>query len=247
MKKILISTVSVLAMGGLAYAQTAKGSGAAGATAGAGVTAKAGATTGAGAGSAAGGAKARTATPPATPPAGGQTPKGGAAAPVAPPAPMEMPKPPAEIAAAAKMMAKTKTCTGTGMGPDMKTEVKLKSTMSAKLDANFGGWWIRQNVKGTVGEGKTSVKMNLEGLMTYDAKLAKWRFLGVSSDGGSLIGMADMKDGKYELVGERTSPMGTAAFKDHGDMTDPKNVHLWGEMSIDKGKTWIKVYDQTCK
>jgi hypothetical protein len=208
MKTISISMVSLLVMGGLAVAQTAKGSGATGATVGAGATVKTGAA-------------------------------------VAPPVPMEMPKPPAEIAAAAKMMSKPLTCTGTGLGPDMKTEAKMKTTMAAKSD--LGGWWIRQTIKGTVGEGKTSMKMNMEGLMTYDAKLAKWRFLGVSNDGGSLTGMADMKDGKYELVGEMTSPMGTAAFKDHGDMTDKKAVHFWGEMSMDKGKTWTKVYDQTCK
>jgi hypothetical protein len=238
MKTISISMVSLLAMGGLAFAQTAKGSGATGATAGAGVTVKAGA--GAGSGSAAAGAKA---TGGATT---GQTLKGGApATPVAPPAPMEMPKPPAEIAAAAKMMSKTLSCTGTGLGPDMKTEAKMKTTMSAKSD--FGGWWIRQTIKGTVGEGKTKMKMQMEGLMSYDAKLAKWRFLGVSNDGGSMTGMADMKDGKYELVGEMTSPMGTATFKDHGDMTDKKAIHFWGEMSMDKGKTWTKVYDQTCK
>ena len=228
-------------MGGLAFAQTAKGSGAP-AGAGAGVTVKAGATTGAGSGSAAAGAKAAGGATTGA----GQTLKGGApAAPVAPPAAMEMPKPPAEIAAAAKMMSKTLNCKGTGLGPDMKTEAKMKATMKAKSD--LSGWWIRQTIAGTVGEGKTATKMNMEGFLTYDAKLAKWRFLGVSNDGGSMTGTADMKDGKYELVGDVTMPMGTAAFKDHGDMTDPKNVHFWGEMSMDKGKTWTKVYDQTCK
>jgi hypothetical protein len=203
MKTISISMVSLLAMGGLGFAQTAKGSGAT-----VGATVKSGAS-------------------------------------VAPPVPTEMPKPPAEIAAAAKMMSKPLSCTGTGLGPDMKTEVKMKSTMAAKSD--MSGWWIRQTIKGTVGEGKTATKMNMEGLLTYDAKLAKWRFLGVSNDGGSMTGTADLKDGKYELVGEMTGPMGTATFKDHGDMTDKKAVHFWGEMSMDRGKTWTKVYDQTCK
>lgn len=239
MKTISISMVSVLAMTGLAFAQAGKGSATAGATAGA--TVKAGATTGAGSGSAAAGAKAAGGTTTGA----GQTLKGGVAAPVAPPAPTEMPKPPAEIAAAAKMMKKTLNCKGMGLGPDMKTEMKMKGTMSAKSDLN--GWWIRQKIAGTVGEGKTATKMNMEGFLTYDPKLAKWRFLGVSNDGGSLTGTADMKDGKYELVGDITMPMGTAAFKDHGDMTDPKNIKFWGEMSMDKGKTWTKVYEQTCK
>jgi hypothetical protein len=42
--------------------------------------------------------------------------------------------------------------------------------------------------------------------------------------------------------------MGAGMFKDHGDMTDKKvGMHMWGEMSMDKGKTWVKVYDMTCK
>jgi hypothetical protein len=176
-------------------------------------------------------------------PAKAADPKAGAAA--APAAPMEMPKAPAEIAAAAKAMGKTLNCTGTGLGPDMKTEVKMKGTMSAKLD--FDGWYIRQMVKMTVGEGKGSSKLNMESLMTLDAKSGKWHVMGVSNDGGMMMGDADMKDGKYEFVGMMSSPMGQAAFKDHGDMTDKKNVKFWGEASMDKGKTWTKFYDVSCK
>src|SRR5687768_11882391 len=49
-------------------------------------------------------------------------PKAGAPA-VATPAP-EMGKPPAEIKAMLKQMGARQTCTGTGLGPDMKSEVK---------------------------------------------------------------------------------------------------------------------------
>ena len=42
--------------------------------------------------------------------------------------------------------------------------------------------------------------------------------------------------------------MGAGTFKDHVDMTDAKaGVKMWGEMSMDKGKTWKKVYEMTCK
>lgn len=236
MTKFTVSMISVMATAGLAFAQ-AKAPAGAGSAAPAKADPKA-----AGAGSAAPAATAKTdakAGAPATPAKDAK-----AAAPAEAPK-MEMPKAPAEIAAAAKAMAKPLNCTGTGLGPDMKTEVKMKGTMTAKLD--FDGWYIRQTVKATVGEGKTSSKMNMESLMTMDAKSGKWHVMGVSNDGGMIMGDADMKDGKYEFVGTMTSPMGTAAFKDHGDMTDKKNIKFWGEASMDKGKTWMKVYEVSCK
>ncbi len=224
MKTFSISMISLIAMTGLAFAQakttttTSTGSAAAGVK----VDAKAG--------GAAAGAKVDA--------------KGGAALPVAPPAPPAPPKPPAEIAAALKAMGRTKTCVGQGMGPDMQM-VAFKGTVSQKADLD--GWFIRQNIVMNMGKGKTASKMKMEMLSTWDAKIGKWRVVGVSNDGGTTVGTADMKDGKYEMVAEMTSGMGTASFKDHGDMTDPKNIKFWGEMSMDKGKTWIKVYEQTCK
>jgi hypothetical protein len=117
MKTFSITMVSLVAMSGLAFAQAAKGSGAAGATVGAGATVKAGAGTGA-AGSAAGGAAAGAkaaggaATGAAGTAAGGAKAAGGAAAGAAggatvsatAGAKMEMPKPPVEVAAHVKAM-----------------------------------------------------------------------------------------------------------------------------------------------
>jgi hypothetical protein len=224
MKTFSISMMSLVAMTGLAFAQ-----------AGAKVDAKAGA--GAGAGSAAAGAKVD-----AKAGAGAQT---GAAAQAGAAAAPAKPTPPAEIKAAIKAMGKaTKTCTGQGMGPDMQmADFKGTVTMKADLD----GWFVRTLININIGKGKTASKMKMEQLSTYDAKLAKWRVVGVSNDGATMMGTAEMKDGKYEFAGDMTGGMGTAMFKDHGDMTDPKAAKWWGEMSMDKGKTWTKVYEQTCK
>ena len=221
MKTFSISMISLVAMTGLAFAQAKTG------TTTTTTTTAAGAKVDAKAGGAAAGAKVDAKAP--------------VAAPVAPPAP---PKPPVEIAAAVKAMGKTKNCKGQGMGPDMQM-ADMKGTVSNKADLD--GWFIRQNIAMTVGKGKAAFKLKMESLMTWDTKAAKWRVMGVSNDGGTMMGTADMKDGKYEFTGEMNSPMGTAAFKDHGDMSDPKNVKWWGEMSMDKGKTWTKVYEQTCK
>jgi len=223
MKTFSISMISLIAMTGLAFAQAKPADPKAGAA-----TATAGAKAGAGGTGTAAGAKV--------------DPKAGAAG--ATPAKMEMPKPPPEIAATVKAMGKTKNCTGQGMGPDMQM-ADMKGTVSHKAD--FDGWFIRQNINMTVGKGKAAFKMKMESLMTYDVKAAKWKAMGVSNDGGTMVGTADMKDGKYEFIGEMTNFMGTAQFKDHGDMTDPKAIKFWGEMSMDKGKTWTKVYEQTCK
>ncbi|HSD86557.1 MAG TPA: hypothetical protein VLB44_03545 [Kofleriaceae bacterium] len=223
MKKISIAFVSIVAMAGVAGAQQ-KGSGAAPAG-GAAAGAKAGA-----------GSAAAPAKPDAKAGAGGA-----AAA-----APMEMPKPPAEIAAALKAMGARANCTGTGVGPDMKTEVPFKGTMTHKSDLD--GWWIHGSVNATMGTGKTAMKFKLEMYQTYDPKMGKWRITGVSNDGGNMAGTGDMKDGKWESTSDLWTNMGQAMMREHGDMTDKKaGMHMWGEASMDKGKTWNKMYDMTCK
>jgi hypothetical protein len=243
MKKISIALFSIVAMAGVASAQQAKGSGAGSANASAGVGAKAGAgtATGAaktGAGTATGAAKAGAGT--ATGAAGGATTTAttGAA--------MEMPKPPAEIAAMLKMARARNNCKGTGLGMDMKSEVAFKGTVTRKADLD--GWWIHESMSGTMGTGKTAGKMKMESYMTYDTKMGKWRAVAVMNDGTQMVGTADMNDGKIEATWDTMGGMGAGMFKDHGDMTDKKvGMHMWGEMSMDKGKTWTKVYDMTCK
>jgi hypothetical protein len=222
MNKITIAMVSVCAMAGLAGAQaTGKGSAAAGAKA----DVKAG--------GAAAGAKVDA--------------KAGAAAAAPAAAPMEMPKPPAEIAATLKAMGAKQNCTGTAMGgADMKTEMKFKGSIAHKSDLD--GWWIHDSFQGTMGEGKASMKFKMESYMTYDAKAAKWRTSAVMNDGGNMAGTADMKDGKLETMSDMWSNMGQGKMREHGDMTDKKvGMHMWGEASMDGGKTWNKVYDMNCK
>ncbi len=260
MKKISIALFSIVAMAGVASAQQAKGSGAgsasAGASAGVGVKAGTGTATGA-AGSAAAGAKAGagaatgTATGAAKTGAGAATgaagsAAGGASATASAGAAMEMPKPPAEIAATVKMAGARNNCKGTGLGMDMKSEVAFKGTVTRKADLD--GWWIHESMSGTMGTGKTAGKMKMESYMTYDTKMGKWRAVAVMNDGTQMVGTADMKDGKIEATWDTMGGMGAGMFKDHGDMTDKKvGMHMWGEMSMDKGKTWTKVYDMTCK
>lgn len=169
------------------------------------------------------------------------------AAPAAQAAPaMEMPKPPAEVKDMIKMSGTRNTCKGTGLGMDMKSEVKFTGTITRKADLD--NWWVHETMTGTMGEGKTKGKMKMESYMTWDANLGKWRTVSVMNDGSQMVGTAEMKDGKYEAVSDTVGMMGAGMFKEHGDATDKKvGMHMWGEMSTDKGKTWMKIYDMTCK
>lgn len=258
MKKISIALFSIVAISGVASAQQAKSSGAGSASAGVGASAgvKTDAKTGVGAtaGSAAAGAKGATgaATGAAGSAAGGAKAGAGAATGAAGTATaqagaaMEMPKPPAEIAATIKMAGARNNCKGSGLGPDMKSEMKFTGSITRK--AALDGWWVHESMTGTVGQGKTAAKLKMESYMTFDSKLGKWRAVAVMNDGTQMVGTADFKDGKLEATWDTQGGMGAGMFRDHGDMTDKKvGMHMWGEMSMDKGKTWTKVYDMTCK
>ena len=236
MTKFSITMVSIVAMTGLAMAQQKApdpktGSAGGGAAVGAGATVKAGA--GTGAGSAGAGAKVDAK-------AGAQA---GAAVMQAPP---EKPKPPAEIAAFLKQMGRTMKCTGTSVGPDMKSEVKMtaQGTSTTALD----GWWIKGTATITMGAGRTAHRLKIESYQTWDAKISKWRTVGVANDGSVMLGTAEMKDGKYTAMSDMYGGMmGTGKFRETGDMSDPKaGMKMTGEMSTD-GKTWTKIYDMTCK
>jgi hypothetical protein len=66
--------------------------------------------------------------------------------------------------------------------------------------------------------------------------------------GGQMIGTSDgMKDGKMTWNMDMMSPMGGAMFRDYLDTTDKAGLKAWGEMSMDKGKSWFKEYEMTCK
>jgi hypothetical protein len=159
---------------------------------------------------------------------------------------MEMPKPAPEIAEMAKGKTGTWKCDGTTMGMDMK-EAKFKGTMKSKSDLD--GFWIHDSFEGTAGEGKTAMKFKMEAFTTFDAASKKWHSMSVMNDGGHMMGTSDgVKDNKMETVSDTMGPMGSGQFKDHADMSDAKKgVHMWGEMTMDKGKTWNKVYDMMCK
>lgn len=151
-------------------------------------------------------------------------------------------KPPAELAAVAKAAAGTWRCKGQGMDPSMKM-VDMTGTMTMKLDLDK--WWIRASFASKMGK----EPFRFESFTTFDPASKKWKRVMVETGGGWSSGeSAGLKDNKIDWELTSHSPMGEAMFRDHEDMSDPKaGVKMWGEFSMDKGKTWTKVYEMSCK
>ena len=165
-----------------------------------------------------------------------------APAPKAPDKAMEMPKAPKEVADMAKAMTGTWNCTGKGIMPDGSS---IDMTASFKSKADLDGFWVHDSLDGKMGK----MAYKFEAFSTYDAATKKWRKLGVDNMGGSSVGTSDgVKDNKVEWAVESTSMMGQMTEKEHMEMGDAKTgTKVWGEMTMDKGKTWKKSYEVVCK
>jgi hypothetical protein len=168
---------------------------------------------------------------------------GSAAAPAKADAGMMM-KAPTEIADMAKSMAGTWRCKGQVLGHDMKTMVDMAGTMKGgKLEND--NWWIHDTFDSSMGK----EKFHFDSYVTYDTNSKKWHRVMIESGGAYGVGdSAGMTGGKLDWDLAYHTGMGESMFRDHLDASDAKaGVKAWGEMSMDKGKTWTKVYEQTCK
>jgi hypothetical protein len=152
------------------------------------------------------------------------------------------PKPAPEIAERAKVLAGLWKCEGTSATMDGK-DAKFTGSLSSKSDLD--GFWVHESFDGMVAGGK----FKFETYATFDASAKKLRNLMVDNWGGSGVGISDpMKDGKSEVVYETVGIAGKSMVKSHLDVSDlKKGARLWGEFSMDGGKTWIKNHDMTCK
>jgi len=153
-----------------------------------------------------------------------------------------MPKAPKELADLAKSMTGTWKCTGKGLGEDMKTMHDMTGTARPKLVMD--GFWLQMSYDAKM----PKMPFHFESYTTVDAASHQWRRVMIENNGGQSIGTSSgPKDNKMDWDLQSTGPMGTAMFRDHEDWSDPKvGFKSWGEISMDKGKTWMKVYEQTC-
>jgi hypothetical protein len=152
-------------------------------------------------------------------------------------------KPPAELAAMVKMTTGTWTCKGQGMDQTTKKMVDMIGTMKMKLDVS--GWWMHASFESKIGKSP----FQFESFTTFDPASKKWKRVMVESGGGWSSGeSAGMQGNKVEWELTSHGLMGDAMFRDHEDLSDPKaGAKMWGEFSIDQGKSWTKVYEMTCK
>jgi hypothetical protein len=152
-----------------------------------------------------------------------------------------MPAPPAELDMMAKSTAGTWRCKGEEWD-DKGAKAPMTATSTSKLDLDK--WWLVETM-----EAKGRMTFKMISYTAYDPTAKKWRRLAVMNGGGQMIGTSEgMKDGKMTWNMDMMSPMGAGMFRDYVDTTDAKaGMKVWGEMSMDKGKSWLKVYEMTCK
>jgi hypothetical protein len=149
--------------------------------------------------------------------------------------------PPPELAEMAKTSAGTWRCKGEELDhTGAKAAMTATSTVRLDLDKS---WLVEtMDIKGRL-------PFKMVAYTTYDPPTRKWRRHGVMTHGGQLVGTSDgMKDSKLTWKIDLITPMGAGMMREHTDLTDPKaGMKGWGEMSLDRGKTWLKVYEMTCR
>lgn len=155
-----------------------------------------------------------------------------------------MPAVPSELIEMAKLTSGTWKCKGEGMDADGS---KVAITATNKARAELDKWWIAESLEV---KGMKMGVMKMTTFTTFDAPSKKWRRVGFDNFGGQMVGTADAtpmgKPMTFNL--DTLGPMGAGQFRDHIDASDLKaGLKAWGEMSTDKGKTWTKVYEMTCK
>jgi hypothetical protein len=154
----------------------------------------------------------------------------------------EMPKPPQELADMAKMMGGSWKCAGkVAMDPSDPTKM-TDASMNLTFKLDMDKWWLKGDMTGKAGP------MKMKGTMytTYEPTSKKWRRFMVDNMGGSEIGWSTgMKDNKVVWEGEMYGMM-SGKTRMTEDVSNPKEVKMKAEMSMD-GKTWMTGWESTCK
>lgn len=167
--------------------------------------------------------------------------------PPTPPPPMPEMKPAQEVTDAAKTMVGSYKCKGNDMNPDGSSRPSLGSM---KISSDLDGYYIlveltEQKTK----ENPTPFKAKM--FRTYDAASKKWiDTIVASAPGGPMTMTTTDAMGTGRVMWTGTMDMMGQKITEHG-YEEPdaktKSVHIWGEFSIDGGKTFAKDYDITCK
>lgn len=160
------------------------------------------------------------------------------------PAVVAVPVVPSELIEMAKATTGTWKCKGESFERDGS---KSPVTAINKVKADLDKWWIAETLEV---KGMKMGVLKMTTFTTFDAPSKKWRRITLDNFGGQMVGTADAAPIGQPMVFNLDSlgPMGAGQFRDHIDPTDAKaGTKMWGEISLDKGKSWIKAYEMTCK
>ncbi len=152
-----------------------------------------------------------------------------------------MPSAPDELVTAGKAMAGTWSCRGNLTGMDGKP-VPMNGTYKNVVELDK--FWVH----GTFTAKLASMSFQSEEYTTYDPGTKLWKRVWVSNDGGMMWGTAKADPTKQDWEMTTDGPHGQGMIRDHVDTSDMKTgVKRKLEASVDKGKTWMAVYDMVCK
>ena len=146
------------------------------------------------------------------------------------------PKPLAELASA--IGNGTWSCTGTALVR------KMTATRTSRLE--MGGTWMHDTVEAKLGNDP----FQFEVYTSYDANGKHFHRVMVESDGGIGDGEGHPTAGAaIDFLLDTHGPRGDGLFREHIDWTNAATTGATatGEVSSDKGKTWVKIYELTCK
>ncbi len=150
------------------------------------------------------------------------------------------PKVPQEVTDLAKIMTGTWKCTGSVQMPGQAEATAMTAVLKSKVDLE--GFYLHESFESKIGK----TKYRFEAFTTYDGR--KWRRAEFDSYGQQMIGSSDgMKDGKMDFNLDIMGASLGAQFREHFDLAEPKVLKLAAEWSADKGKTWMKVVEMSCK
>jgi hypothetical protein len=165
-----------------------------------------------------------------------------------PPAAPAQPDPAPEVLAAIKAQRGTWRCTGEMFDDPVNPSVGRKTKFTIKVNADLDKFWVKSDFA----EAKTKLRkypFKFTMYKTYSAVDSKWHSVMVDNWGGTATGWSTGPDAAGKTVWEMDMTMmgQTVKFRDYEEPGAKKRqVHMWGEMSMD-GKEWKKSYDSTCK
>lgn len=130
----------------------------------------------------------------------------------------------------------TTACTGTALGKQM--------TASRASHLEMGGVWMHDTVDAKLG----SEPFRYEVYTSWDPNGKHFHRVMIESDGNLAEGEGHAAAGSaIDFQLDTHGPRGDGLFREHIDWSDGKAVKSVGEVSADKGKSWVKIYELACR